>query len=145
MADILHDFPIAADSRRVFDAVSASGGGGLDGWWTIRSVGTPEVGSEYQLWFGPEYDWRAQVSRCEPLKHFELQLSKADDDWKGTRVGFELVEDGPRTHLRFRHVGWPTVNDHFRTSSYCWAMYLRVLRRWLEYGEEVPYERRLEV
>jgi hypothetical protein len=28
---------------------------------------------------------------------------------------------------------------------YCWAIYLRVLRRWLEHGERVPYEQRLDV
>jgi hypothetical protein len=30
-------------------------------------------------------------------------------------------------------------------SCFCWAMYLRILRRHLEYGEEVEYERRLDV
>jgi uncharacterized protein YndB with AHSA1/START domain len=29
-------------------------------------------------------------------------------------------------------------------SCYCWAMYLRVLRRYLEHGERVPYEGRLD-
>jgi len=43
------------------------------------------------------------------------------------------------------HTGWPEDNKHWRISCYCWAMYLRLLRRYLEYGEIVPYERRLEV
>jgi hypothetical protein len=30
-------------------------------------------------------------------------------------------------------------------STYCWAMYLRILKRWLEFGEQVPYEKRLSV
>ena len=42
----------------------------------------------------------------------------------------------------FSHTGWPSANEHFRVSSYCWAMYLRVLRRYLEHGEVVPYEQR---
>jgi len=29
-------------------------------------------------------------------------------------------------------------------SCYCWAMYLRIMRRYLEHGESVPYERRLD-
>jgi hypothetical protein len=37
------------------------------------------------------------------------------------------------------------MDDEFRRSSYCWAMYLRILRRYLEHGETVPYERRLDV
>jgi hypothetical protein len=31
-----------------------------------------------------------------------------------------------------------------RISCHCWALYLRLLRRHLEFGESVPYDRRLE-
>ena len=52
---------------------------------------------------------------------------------------------GGRTFVRFHHIGWPSVSEHYRISSHCWAMYLRVLRRYLEHGERVPYEQRLDV
>jgi uncharacterized protein YndB with AHSA1/START domain len=143
MADILHDFPIRAARDRVFDAVSAPRG--LDTWWTKRSAGSPKLGAEYELWFGPEYDWRAKVTRCEPGSEFELEIVRADPDWIGTRVGFRLEPRGDVTWLRFRHTDWPSAGEHYRVSSYCWAMYLRVLRRSLEHGESVPYESRLEV
>lgn len=59
------------------------------------------------------------------------------------RVGCQL--DGePATRVRFYRTGWPTQNEHWRISCYCWAMYLRLLRRYLENGETVPYEQRLE-
>jgi hypothetical protein len=45
----------------------------------------------------------------------------------------------------FSHIGWPTLSEHFAVSSFCWAMYLRIMRRALEYGEDVPYDARLEV
>ncbi len=35
--------------------------------------------------------------------------------------------------------------EHYKISCYCWAMYLRVIKRFIEYGEEVPYEKRLIV
>jgi uncharacterized protein YndB with AHSA1/START domain len=143
MADILHDFPIAVTAARVYEGITTPHG--LDRWWTARSAGSPVEGSEYQLWFGPEYDWRAVVGVARPNRAFELRLTRALDDWVGTRVGFELAEAPGVTYVRFRHTGWPEPSDHFRTSSYCWAMYLRILRRFLESGEEVPYERRLDV
>ena len=65
-------------------------------------------------------------------------------DWVGTRVGFEMDVDGETTRLRFYHTGWPADNDHFRRSSYCWAMYLRLLKRFVEHDETVPYEKRLD-
>lgn len=54
----------------------------------------------------------------------------------------ELVVKAP---VRFYHTGWPTENAHWRISCYCWAMYLRVMRRYLEHGDIVPYENRLDV
>lgn len=143
MADILHDFPIYAPAERVFEAVSDPSG--LDQWWTKRSTGEARAGAEYQLWFGPEYDWRAVVSHCAPPVKFELRMVGADAEWLGTRVGFLLQEDRSVTQVRFHHAGWPEPSEHFRISTFCWAMYLRVLRRYLEHGDRVPYEQRLEV
>ena len=143
MADLFHHFPIKARAEEVFRAVSSPSG--LDAWWTERSSGVAELGSEYELWFGPEHNWRASVSKCTPNTGFELELTRADGDWLGTRVGFELEERDGVTHMRFAHTGWSEANEHFRVSSFCWAMYLRLLKRFVERGEIVPYERRLEV
>jgi uncharacterized protein YndB with AHSA1/START domain len=140
MPDISHDFPIKASRGQVFQAVSTAAG--LDTWWTKRSSGEPAEGAEYELWFGPEYDWRAVVSRCIPSAEFELKLTHAQKDWQGTRVGFVLEENDGVTQVRFHHAGWPEANDHYRGSCYCWAMYLRLLRRYVETGETVPYEDR---
>lgn len=142
MPDILHDFPIKVAPSRVFHAVSAPAG--LDEWWTVKSVGEPRLGAEYELWFGPRYDWRAKVTRCVPGTEFELELTRADKEWLGTRVGFRLQGSGGATQVRFYHKGWPDETEHYRISCYCWAMYLRVLRRHLEHGERVPYEHRLD-
>jgi uncharacterized protein YndB with AHSA1/START domain len=143
MTDILHDLPIRAEARRVFEAVSSPAG--LDRWWTLSSAGEPAPGAEYALDFGPQYRWRARVTRSVPDAEFELELTKADADWTGTRVGFQLERRDGATWLRFRHTGWREANEHCRISSNCWAMYLRILRRYLEHGETVPYGMRLDV
>lgn len=142
MATIHHDCPIAASAERVFDAITLPGG--LDAWWTDASTGAPGSGNTYELDFGPGYVWTARVTRCHPHEEFELEFTEADADWTGTRVGFRLEENGDRTMVRFRHEGWPQENRHFRSSSYCWAMYLRLLRRFVETGDVVPYAIRLD-
>jgi uncharacterized protein YndB with AHSA1/START domain len=143
VADILHDLPINVSVGRVFDAVSTPQG--LDSWWTMRASGSPRIGAEYGLFFGPEYDWRATVTQCVPAAAFELEMVRADADWLGTRVGFQLEDRKGCTWVQFHHTGWPAANEHYRVSCNCWALYLRILRRHLEFGESVPYERRLEV
>jgi uncharacterized protein YndB with AHSA1/START domain len=143
MADILHDLPINVPVDSVFEAVSTPNG--LDAWWTLQSEGVPHLNEEYVLGFGPEHDWRARVTRCVPSSEFELEITRADSDWTGTRVGFRLQPRDGQTWLQFSHTGWQTPNEHFRVSCNCWALYLRVLRRFLEYGEKVPYDDRLAV
>lgn len=143
MPDIFQDFPIKAPAREVFDAVSTPGG--LEAWWTLTSSGKPEQGAEYQLGFGPGYDWLARVSRYVPAEEFEIELTSADQDWQGTRIGVQLDAKDGTTQVKFHHTGWPESNEHYRVSCYCWSMYLRLLKRYVERGEVVPYDDRLEV
>jgi uncharacterized protein YndB with AHSA1/START domain len=143
MPDILHDVPIAAPVARVFSAISTPAA--LDAWWTLGSSGEARIGAEYELFFGEEYDWRATVTRCTPDRAFAFGMTHASDDWIGTTVSFVLDARVDHTWLRFAHTGWRTASEHYRISSYCWAMYLRVMKRWIEHGEVVPYEKRLDV
>lgn len=144
MADIIQEFTIKAPPDRVFAMFSTPEG--LDRWWTKTSSGRAELGEEYTLGFGPRYDWKARVTQNSPQSKFELQIHDSDPDWDGTRVGCEINPDGTDgSRVRFYHLGWPENNEHWRVSCYCWAMYLRILRRNLEHGEFIPYEERLDV
>ena len=143
MPSILHDFQVNADVAAVFGAITTPEG--LDQWWTRRSRGKAEVGAEYELWFGPDADWRARVTEVVASQRFALEMTGADGDWKGTRVGFVLEPYDTGTMVRFSHSGWRTENEHFRISSFCWAMYLRIMRRYAEAGERVDYDDRIKV
>jgi uncharacterized protein YndB with AHSA1/START domain len=143
MVSILHEFTIKAAASRIFECMTTPPG--LDQWWTQYSSGEPGLGAQYSLGFGPEYDWEARVTQYVKNQEFELELVEAADDWLGTRVGFRLLSLGDHTQVSFRHTGWKEETHHFGTSSFCWAMYLRVLRRYIERGETTPYEQRLDV
>ena len=143
MPDITHLFYINAQASEVFEALSTVEG--INTWWTKRADGKPMQGAKYTLWFGPDYDWRAVVTRCIRDTEFELEMTRADEDWQGTQVGFVLEQKEPGTQVRFYHTGWPEANDHFQTSSFCWAMYLRLLKKFFETGEIVQYEKRLDI
>ncbi len=144
MADIIHEFSIKAPQQAVFEMFATPAG--LDRWWTKESSGEAKVGASYRLYFGPRFDWKAKVTECVPGIEFELAMTDAHEDWVTSKVGCKLGKEGQAgTHVLFHRVGWPVQNAHWRVSNFCWAMYLRVLRRSLEYGEFVPYEKRLEV
>lgn len=143
MADIFHYFPINAPAEKVFEKISTPEG--LDSWWSKSSTGTAASGAIYEFYFGPGYNWKAIVSKCAPNTAFELQFIESDSDWNNSKVGFTLIDQNETTQVEFYHTGWKEDNEHYRISNYCWAMYLRILKRNIEFGEEVPYEDRLNV
>lgn len=142
MADIFHDLHINASPAKVFKAVTSPSG--LNSWWTVRSSGEAGEGNTYTLWFGPKYDWRAVVRTAVPNVEIAWEVTDADEDWQGTRLGFHLVDQEGSTKVQFYHTGWKEANEHFRRSSYCWALYLRHLKRFVERGDVVPYDQRYE-
>ena len=143
MAEIFHSFTVNAPLSNVFEGISTPKG--LDTLWTKSSAGIPGLHEIYKLDFGPHYIWSGIVSKYVADKEFELQITDAQPDWINTKVGFVLNNKIEVTEVHFYHKGWPQNNEHYRISSYCWAMYLRILKRYLEYGEQVSYENRLNV
>lgn len=140
MPNICMNVTIRGSASSVFEAISSARG--LDAWWTLEAAGEPLPGASYRLYFGPGYDWLAEVTGCTPDRSVEWTLTRADTDWTGTRVSFRLEDVNGSVLVRFCHSGWANCNDHFLRSTYCWAMYLRLLKRYVERGETVPYSER---
>jgi len=141
MPDILLNFPINAPIEKVFDAIAKPEG--LNQWWTLRSRGEAATGETYELYFAENYDWRATVVEANPPYQFALKVTEATQDWLDTIVSFSLSETDGQTKMSFEHTGWPEDNDHYRSSSFCWAMYLRIMKRFVENGETIEYGKRL--
>ena len=140
MFEILHDLHINSKPSEVYSLISTPRG--LNKWWTKDSEGEAEEGSRYRLYFSDEYDWAGKVTKCQIEDYIEWEMIDCSDDWKGTLVGFELFPKDDGTEVRFYHKGWKNQNSEYRGSSYCWAAYLRLLKRYLEHDEFVPYEHR---
>jgi uncharacterized protein YndB with AHSA1/START domain len=140
MPDILHQFRVQAAPEKVFEAFCSSKG--LNDWWPAKSSGVPEKGHVYTLWFGPEYDWRAEVIHVVPGKEITWKMTQAMDDWVGTLVGVRLAAEGNGTKVDFFHQGWREPNDHYRISCFCWGSLLSGLKNYVEAGVVVPFEQR---
>jgi hypothetical protein len=64
------------------------------------------------------------------------------EDWKGTKVGFELTEKEGRTHVHFFHLGWSEASEHFGITTFCWGQLLNGLKNYVEKGIIIPHEQR---
>jgi len=103
MHEILHRLPIDASPREVFKMVTTPQG--LNKWWSLMAKGTAELYQTYDLRFGPGYDWKAQVTKFEENRKFELFITEAMEDWKGVIVGFDFEPKGEITILEFYNRG----------------------------------------
>lgn len=137
---ILHNLEVNATLENVFQMFSVPEF--LNEWWTHYCQGTPEPDSEYTFEFSEEYIWKGKISKLNPPFEIEYIMTEADKDWLGTQVGCVLKETKNGTLISFYHSGWKSTNDHFRQTSFCWAMYLRILKRFVEEGLHVPYAER---
>lgn len=137
MPDIHHNFIIKSKADKVFEAFCTPAG--LDSWWTLRSAGKPQMGDIYTFYFGPEYDWRAEVTLSRPNKALTWRMKDAMKDWMGTQVGFQLTERKDETSVAFFHKGWAEANEHFGITTYCWAMLLKGLKDYVEQGIVIPH------
>ncbi|MDE2835294.1 MAG: SRPBCC domain-containing protein [Bacteroidota bacterium] len=140
MPGIYHDITIDAPLQRVRAAIMSPQE--IDRWWTLKCEGRPELGGVYRFYFGPDYDWYAEVILCGDDRGIEWCFTKADEDWTGTRLRIHATRVNGTTRLRLEHTAWRDRNDHFRRSSYCWAQYLRLLKVYLEQGVITPYGER---
>ncbi len=137
---IYHDLLIEAPIEKVFAAVTEAQE--LEKWWPKRCTGEPRLFTQYNFFFGEPYDWYGEVVDLIPNQRFVIRMTEADDDWKGTRFGFELREQDSKVRLSFHHTGWRECNEHFRYSSFCWAMLLNGLKNYTKKGKVVPFEER---
>ena len=142
MPNIHHEFPVTGSRQHVFEAITRPGG--LNAWWTLRASGIPEKSARYTFDFGPGYVWTGIVVACEAPDHIEWRFVDASPDWVDTRLSFTLEESNGTTTVRFAHTRWRAATQHYRVTSFCWAMYLRHLKRYVEIGCIIPYGARLD-
>ena len=84
----------------------------------------------------------AEVIKCENNQTIHFKMKEADEDWTPTSFGFDLEPQQNAILIKFWHTGWPSCNDHFRRSSFCWALLLNGLKNYVEQGIIVPFEDR---
>ncbi|MEJ6793304.1 MAG: SRPBCC domain-containing protein [Lacinutrix sp.] len=138
--NIQHDLVIKTSKENVFNAISQPEY--LNNWWTLNSSGKPELGIEYNLNFTDKYNWFCKVSKVKPNDSFYLKMTNSDENWNSTTFGFELKEHEYGTLVEFTHKDWQNNNHEFRNTSYCWALLLKALKKYLETGIVVPFPER---
>lgn len=142
MNEINHDVFIYADLPEIFEAISQPDK--INQWWTKRCSGEVKLSATYNFYFSNEYNWFGNVHSLEEGKAISWIMTESDEDWNNTVFGFNLVaEEKGKTRVQFSHIGWNTSNEHFKQTSFCWAMYLYLLKKLIENQEVTLFEERI--
>src|SRR5260370_35630963 len=118
MADILHRVGIKSSS--LGDAYKAlTTREGLSAWWTNNTQGESKVGGVLQFRFGAG-GFDMKVLELHPAKRVLWQGVDGPEEWIGTKVSWELKQDGDDTIVLFKTQGWKEPGeflDHWRTNG----------------------------
>ena len=138
MPDILHRVGIKSTSPDdTYQALTAIEG--LSGWWTDDTKGESKVGEVVKFRFGELGGFDMKVLELDPSKRVLWQVIDGPAEWIGTKVSFDLKQDGDFTIVLFKHQGWREPAEFMSHCSTKWAVFLMSLKSLVETGKGAPH------
>ena len=141
MLDILHRVGIKASSQEVYKALVTRDG--LAGWWTTNTQGDGKIGGVIKFRFsapdGREIGgFDVKVLEQRPAERVLWQVTEGPAEWIGTKVSFELKQEGDYSIVLFKHAGWKEPVEFMHHCSTKWATFLISLKALVETGKGAP-------
>jgi uncharacterized protein YndB with AHSA1/START domain len=138
MPDILHRVGIKSSSpNEVYKALTTIDG--LAGWWTGATQGDAQAGGTIKFRFGDRGFFDMKVLELDPGRRVLWQVSEGPAEWVGTRVSFDLRQEGAQTTVLFKHAGWKDPIEFMHHCSTKWATFLMSLKGLVETGRGAPF------
>ena len=137
MPDILHKVAIKTSPNAVYRALTTLDG--LAGWWTNDTTGDSNVGGVIRFQFGDRGRIEMKVVELVPNRRVLWQVVGGPDAWIGTKVSFDLSQDGDHTIILFKHAGWKEPSEFMHACTTKWAMFLMSMKSLGETGKGAAY------
>ena len=135
MPDILHRVGIKSSLDDVYEALTSREG--LAAWWTNNTHGESKVGGVLQFRFGAG-GFDMKVLELHPAKRVVWQVVDGPKEWIGTKVSWELKQEGDYALILFKHQDWKEPVEFMHHCSTKWAMFLMSLKSLVETGRGSP-------
>ena len=141
MVDILHRVGIKAPLEEVYKALATRDG--VAAWWTTNTQGESKVGGVLQFRFsdgaGVEIGgFEMKVLELHPATQVLWQVTGGPEEWIGTRIDWELRQEGEYVIVLFKHRGWQEPVEFMHHCGTKWAIFLMSLKSLLETGKGSP-------
>ncbi|HEX6849511.1 MAG TPA: SRPBCC domain-containing protein, partial [Chitinophagaceae bacterium] len=119
----------------------------VTGWWTENLKGSSQkLNDEFEVQFGDVHYSKQKLTEVIPGKKIswlvtdsKLNFIKDENEWTGTRIIFEIAEQGDKTQVRFTQIGLVPDVECYNACSNAWNDYLHgSLRKLIETGKGKP-------
>jgi uncharacterized protein YndB with AHSA1/START domain len=143
MVDILHKVGIESSSLdAAYRALTTLDG--LSAWWTNDTQGDANVGGVLLFRFGGG-GFDMKVLELQPPTRVLWQVVDGPPEWIGTKISFDLKQEGDWTIILFKHEGWKEPVEFMHHCSTKWAIFLLSLKSLLETGKGRPYPNAIRI
>ena len=140
MVNILHRVGIKSSLDQVYKVLTTREG--LAAWWTNNTQGESEVGCVLQFRFsagGAEIGgMEMKVLELDPAGRVLWQVVGGPDEWIGTKISWEIKQDGEYCIVLFKHQDWKEPVEFMHHCSTKWAIFLMSLKSLVETGKGSP-------
>jgi uncharacterized protein YndB with AHSA1/START domain len=140
MADILHRVGIKSSLAEVYKALATREG--VAGWWTSNTQGESKVGGALKFTFSDGDrvigGFEMKVLELQPAKRVLWQVVEGPAEWIGTKIGFDLKQEGDYSIVLFKHEGWKEPVEFMHHCSTKWAIFMMSLKSLVETGKGAP-------
>jgi len=123
-------FTVEKTPAEVFTAIN-----NVRGWWTGEPgvEGTSgKLGDEFTYRYNPHHFSKQKVTEFIPSKKVvwlvlesQLNFVKDKSEWNGTKIIFEITEEGGKTAVRFTHAGLAPDHECYGACSNAWRSYIK--------------------
>lgn len=138
MPDLLHAIFINAPAEKVYAALTTQNG--LRGWWTSDAGIEERVGGKAEFGFDKRATvFRMKVEELVPAKRVVLFCHGDVDEWKGTKLTWELAGKDGGTNLQFRHSNWREATHMFAICNSSWGELTYRLKAYAEGKKPGPH------
>ena len=116
VADIRHSIQITTPAEKVFALVASAQG--FTQWW---AEDVQEVGGLVELaFFRKATIYRLRLTGEHAPRRVDW-ICESGKEWSGTRIFFDLQQNGTGTTLNFAHAGWEAETPYFVSCNTTWG------------------------
>jgi len=130
----LHRVGIKSSIDEVYKALATREG--VAAWWTNNTQGESKVGGVLRFRFRSGDSeiggFAMKVLELQPAKGVRWQVVDGPEEWIGTKICFDLKQDGDYVIVLFKHQGWKEPVEFMHHCSTKWAIYLMSLKALVE-------------